>query len=69
MRMGHGAMIRPVVGRDIVLREERISAGSGAKGESCLANSDLSGISIFEEAQFRHGVECTKLRCATFAGR
>ena len=51
MRMGH-AMVRPAVGaifseerRQLTRRNERI----------LFANSDLSGISIFEEAQF-HGV-------------
>ena len=64
MRMGH-AMIRPAVGsifseqrRDILRFHERV----------LFANSDLSGISIFEEAQYR-GVEAAKKVLARLHGR
>jgi glycine/D-amino acid oxidase-like deaminating enzyme len=49
MRMGH-AMVRPAVGS--ILSEER-SRLKAPKDRLYFANSDLSGISIFEEAQFR----------------
>ncbi len=45
MRMGH-AMIRPSVGFLFAPKVERL-------GRILFANSDLSGISIFEEAQYR----------------
>jgi hypothetical protein len=48
MRMGH-AMVRPSVG---FLAETAAAENSGAPG-LILANSDLSGLSLFEEAQFR----------------
>jgi glycine/D-amino acid oxidase-like deaminating enzyme len=51
MRMGH-AMIRPAVGS--LFSEERRRL-THYKGRLLFANSDLSGISIFEEAQY-HGV-------------
>jgi glycine/D-amino acid oxidase-like deaminating enzyme len=49
MRMGH-AMIRPVPGFLGNATRRRLSA---ANGPVYYANSDISGISIFEEAQFR----------------
>ncbi len=54
MRMGH-AMIRPTVGA-IFSEERRLSR---LDGRILFANSDLSGISIFEEAQY-HGVEAAQ---------
>jgi glycine/D-amino acid oxidase-like deaminating enzyme len=50
MRMGH-AMVRPTVG--FMFGEERKRVAGSAKGNIWLANSDVSGISIFEEAQYR----------------
>jgi len=50
MRMGH-AMVRPAVG--FIFSEERRRAASYSGGNVWFANSDLSGISIFEEAQYR----------------
>jgi len=55
MRMGH-AMIRPAVGS--IFSEERRRL-SRLNGRILFANSDLSGISIFEEAQY-HGVEAAQ---------
>jgi len=55
MRMGH-AMIRPAVGS--IFSEERRGL-SRREGRVLFANSDLSGISIFEEAQYR-GVEAAQ---------
>ena len=51
MRMGH-AMVRPAVGA--IFSEERRRLAR-TDGRILFANSDLSGISIFEEAQY-HGV-------------
>jgi hypothetical protein len=51
MRMGH-AMVRPAVGS--IFSEERRRLAH-RDGRILFANSDLSGISIFEEAQY-HGV-------------
>jgi glycine/D-amino acid oxidase-like deaminating enzyme len=56
MRMGH-AMIRPTVGA--ISSKERIRL-KRRNGRILFANSDLSGISIFEEAQF-HGVEAAQV--------
>jgi NAD(P)-binding Rossmann-like domain len=56
MRMGH-AMIRPAVGA--ISSDERIRL-KRRDGRILFANSDLSGISIFEEAQF-HGVEAARV--------
>jgi glycine/D-amino acid oxidase-like deaminating enzyme len=50
MRMGH-AMVRPSTG--FIFSEERRRLASYSKGNVWFANSDLSGISIFEEAQYR----------------
>lgn len=53
MRMGH-AMIRPAVGS--IFAEDRLRLAQPRRDSRLLfANSDLSGISIFEEAQY-HGV-------------
>jgi len=55
MRMGH-AMIRPTVGS--IFSEERRHLARFSD-RILFANSDLSGISIFEEAQY-HGVEAAQ---------
>jgi hypothetical protein len=55
MRMGH-AMIRPAVGA--IFSEERRHL-SRLNDRILFANSDLSGISIFEEAQYR-GIEAAQ---------
>jgi glycine/D-amino acid oxidase-like deaminating enzyme len=55
MRMGH-AMVRPAVGS--IFSEERLRLARPS-GRILFANSDLSGISIFEEAQY-HGVEAAQ---------
>jgi phytoene dehydrogenase-like protein len=52
MRMGH-AMVRPSIGAIFSEERKRLSR---REGRILFANSDLSGISIFEEAQY-HGVE------------
>ncbi len=64
MRIGH-AMIRPVVGA--ISSEERIRL-KRREGRILFANSDLSGISIFEEAQF-HGVEAAQVALRHLGGR
>jgi hypothetical protein len=64
MRMGH-AMIRPTVGA--ISSEERIRL-KRREGRILFANSDLSGISIFEEAQF-HGVEAAQVALRQLSGR
>jgi hypothetical protein len=64
MRMGH-AMIRPLVGA--ISSEERIRL-KRRQGRILFANSDLSGISIFEEAQF-HGVEAAQVALRHLSGR
>jgi hypothetical protein len=55
MRMGH-AMIRPVPGAIFSAERQRLSSQGG---RLLFANSDLSGISIFEEAQY-HGVKAAQ---------
>jgi hypothetical protein len=55
MRMGH-AMIRPAIGS--IFSEERRRL-KRLNDRILFANSDLSGISIFEEAQY-HGVEAAQ---------
>jgi hypothetical protein len=55
MRMGH-AMARPVVGSIFDVQRRELARG---KGRLLFANSDVSGFSIFEEAQFR-GVEAAE---------
>ena len=63
MRMGH-AMIRPTVGA--ISSDERIRL-KRRDGRILFANSDLSGISIFEEAQF-HGVEAAQVALRSLGG-
>jgi hypothetical protein len=55
MRMGH-AMIRPVPGS--IFSAERLSVAK-RPGRLSFAHSDLSGISIFEQAQY-HGVSAAQ---------
>ena len=55
MRLGH-AMIRPTVGFLTSAERRRMA---DFKGKILFANSDLSGISIFEEAQYR-GVQAAE---------
>lgn len=64
MRMGH-AMVRPCVGS--ILSEERAQL-KRRDGRLLFANSDLSGISIFEEAQY-HGVEAAQTILAHLGDR
>lgn len=64
MRMGH-AMIRPAVGSIFAEDRQRLSRSSG---RMLFANSDLSGISIFEEAQY-HGVRAAEKVLAILHGR
>jgi hypothetical protein len=64
MRMGH-AMVRPSVGA--ILSDERTRLKQRL-GHLLFANSDLSGISIFEEAQF-HGVQSAQVVLARLSGR
>jgi hypothetical protein len=63
MRMGH-AMIRPAIGS--IYSEERARL-KRREGHVLFANSDLSGISIFEEAQY-HGVEAAQTVLGHLAG-
>jgi hypothetical protein len=63
MRMGH-AMVRPAVGS--IFSEQRRHLLNRA-GRVLFANSDLSGISIFEEAQY-HGVEAAQKVLSRLAG-
>jgi phytoene dehydrogenase-like protein len=66
MRMGH-AMIRPSVGS--IFSEERSRLRFlPASGRIFFANSDLSGISIFEEAQY-HGVRAAEKILQNVGGR
>jgi hypothetical protein len=60
MRMGH-AMIRPTVGLIFDAQRRRLAEGDPLKGfdHVCFANSDLSGISIFENAQW-NGVQAAE---------
>jgi hypothetical protein len=55
MRMGH-AMVRPVPGSIFSAERQRLAR---PQGRILFANSDLSGISIFEEAQY-HGVKAAQ---------
>jgi glycine/D-amino acid oxidase-like deaminating enzyme len=64
MRMGH-AMIRPAVGS--IFSEERRHLAR-FNDRILFANSDLSGISIFEEAQY-HGVEAAQKVLVKLHGR
>jgi hypothetical protein len=63
MRLGH-AMARPTVGS--IYSEERRRLVKG-QGRILFANSDLSGFSIFEEAQYR-GVEAAEKALAALGG-
>jgi glycine/D-amino acid oxidase-like deaminating enzyme len=63
MRMGH-AMIRPAIGS--IFSEERKRLLK-REGKVLFANSDLSGISIFEEAQY-HGVEAAQKALSHLGG-
>jgi glycine/D-amino acid oxidase-like deaminating enzyme len=66
MRMGH-AMIRPAIGS--IFSEERLRLARGRRESRILfANSDLSGISIFEEAQY-HGVVAAQTLLERMQGR
>ena len=66
MRMGH-AMIRPAIGS--IFSEERLRLTRGRRESRILfANSDLSGISIFEEAQY-HGVVAAQTVLERMHGR
>lgn len=64
MRMGH-AMIRPAVGS---LFSEQRRQVKRFHDRVFFANSDLSGMSIFEEAQY-HGVEAAQKALADLSGR
>ena len=64
MRMGH-TMIRPAVGSIFSKEHRRIMR---FHDRVFFANSDLSGISIFEEAQY-HGVEAAQKVLARLNGR
>ncbi len=50
MRHGHG-MVRPSVG--FLSAPSRLRARATAKDRLFFAHSDLSGLSLFEEAQYR----------------
>jgi hypothetical protein len=63
MRMGH-AMVRPTVG--FQFGDDR-AGWLKPLGRIFFANSDLSGISIFEEAQYR-GVEAARAVLRTVGG-
>jgi hypothetical protein len=63
MRMGH-AMVRPTVGSIFSAERVRLKA---AKDRLYFANSDMSGISIFEEAQF-NGVTAADRALAAMSG-
>jgi hypothetical protein len=52
MRMGH-AMARPKVGAIFSDERRRLARNGLPGGRMLFANSDLSGFSIFEEAQYR----------------
>jgi Flavin containing amine oxidoreductase len=64
MRMGH-AMIRPVPGAIFSAERQRLSSQGG---RLLFANSDLSGISIFEEAQYQ-GVKSAQEILQSIAGK
>jgi len=63
MRWGH-AMARPVPG--VLARQEALATWQPAEGIWC-AHADLSGFSLFEEAQW-HGVRAAE-RAAAYVGR
>ncbi|HEY3927452.1 MAG TPA: FAD-dependent oxidoreductase [Candidatus Koribacter sp.] len=60
MRMGH-AMARPIVGAIFHPERRRLAHASG---RMLFANSDLSGFSIFEEAQYRGVTAAEKILAA-----
>jgi hypothetical protein len=64
MRMGH-AMVRPTVGSIYSDERRRLKK---REGPILFANSDLSGISIFEEAQYQ-GVEAAQAVLQRLSGR
>ena len=65
MRMGH-AMIRPAIGS--IFSEERSRLTKTRRDSRILfANSDLSAISIFEEAQY-HGVSAAQFALRNVGG-
>jgi predicted NAD/FAD-dependent oxidoreductase len=64
MRMGH-AMARPSLGSILSAERARLRR---REGRVLFANSDLSGISIFEQAQF-HGVEAAQSILGHLSGR
>jgi glycine/D-amino acid oxidase-like deaminating enzyme len=64
MRMGH-AMVRPVPGSIFSAERQRLSS---LEGRLLFANSDLSGISIFEEAQYQ-GVKGAQEILRSVAGK
>jgi hypothetical protein len=64
MRLGH-AMVRPTVGFIFCEERRRLAA---LEGGLLLANSDLSGLSIIEEAQYR-GVRAAERALERLGGR
>jgi glycine/D-amino acid oxidase-like deaminating enzyme len=64
MRMGH-AMIRPGPGAIFSAERQRLTQ---REGRLLFANSDLSGISIFEEAQY-HGVKAAQEILQSISGK
>ena len=66
MRMGH-AMVRPTPGAIFSTERQHLWKPS-VEGRLLFANSDLSGISIFEEAQY-HGVEAAQKILHSIAGK
>jgi hypothetical protein len=64
MRMGH-AMVRPVVGSIFDPRRRSLAEG---QGRLLFANSDVSGLSLFEEAQYR-GVAAAHQVLRSLGGR
>jgi len=69
MRMGH-AMVRPAVGSIFSEERKRLARWpvGGHDSRILFANSDLSGISIFEEAQY-HGVRAAQSALEQIGGR
>jgi hypothetical protein len=71
MRMGH-AMVRPTTGAIFSAERHRLvateSSRFGKDSRLSFANSDLSGISIFEEAQY-HGVTAAEKLLQSIGGR
>jgi hypothetical protein len=67
MRMGH-AMIRPAIGSVFSEERRRLTRREPRTGSRLLfANSDLSSISIFEEAQY-HGVLAAQIALERLGG-